>query len=848
SVTGFTSGTATVTVTNNDGASLSLSIAPNSFSEGAGANAATGTVTRNTATTLALTVNLSSNNTAKATVPATVDIPAGATSVTFPINAVDNAVADGPQTVVIAASAAGFGTGSATATVTDNDTPTLGLSLSPTIFSEAAGAKATMGTVTRNTPTTSALVVTLSSGNTTKGTVPATVTIPVGATSATFPIAAVDNAIADGPQSVVFTASAPGFTPGTASATVLDNEVAQLSLTVTPGTFSEGAGSHAATGTITRNTPLTSPLVVHLSSSDTTEATVPATVTIPTGQASASFLVAAVNDTLVDGSQVVALNATATGFVPGTTSLTVTDNEPNTLNLSVTPTSFSETAGNSASFGTVTRTGAKTAPLVVTLASNNASAKVPPTITIPAGATFAIFPIGAVDNTTAEGTRNAIISATAPGLPTAKAGVTITDNELPALTLSVSPTTFSEGAGAGVVHGTVTRNTPPTASLVVTLKSSDTTSATVPASITIPAGATAVTFNITPVNNAVVNGPRTVTFMASATGHAPATTSATVTDDEGPTLSVKVNPAVFSEAGGAVASKGTVTRTGSTATALTVALASDNIKKVKVPVSVTIPAGAASATFNIGAVNNTLVDGPQAVTITASASGYNTGAAAVTVNDDDGKLTLTVTPNTFSEGAGAKAAVGTVTRNTPATDSLTVSLKSSDVTEAKVPATVIIPAGSTSVTFPIAAVDDTLVDGSQSVTLTASTAGLTVGTAKITVTDNDHATPPAHAVIAPSTVALSTSAARVTTDSVQLKFTAALDAESASDPAHYGVKVNGQAITVESAAYNATNHSVILSLPEGTLQSGNRVVVEWLDVADSSGKLMTGQTGVLSAQ
>ncbi len=87
-------------------------------------------------------------------------------------------------------------------------------------------------------------------------------------------------------------------------------------------------------------------------------------------------------------------------------------------------------------------------------------------------------------------------------------------------------------------------------------------------------------------------------------------------------------------------------------------------------------------------------------------------------------------------------AVGTVTRNILTRDGvivapeITVNLTSSDTTEATVPATVVIPAGAPSVTFPITAVDDALADGTQSVTVTAASAPEYLpGTANIQVLD-----------------------------------------------------------------------------------------------------------------
>ncbi len=98
-----------------------------------------------------------------------------------------------------------------------------------------------------------------------------------------------------------------------------------LTLSASPATFSESATNPASTGTITRSDVTASDLVVTLTSPDTTEVTVPATVTILANQASATFDVTAVNDTLPDGNKVVTLNATAPSSTAGTFDVTVQD-------------------------------------------------------------------------------------------------------------------------------------------------------------------------------------------------------------------------------------------------------------------------------------------------------------------------------------------------------------------------------------------------------------------------------------------------------------------------------------------------------------------------------------------
>ncbi len=329
---GFTNGTDTIEVTDEDGpAALTVTLNPATISEGGGATASTATVARNTDPAAALTVTLASNLTAAATVPATVIIPAGQTSVTFPIAAVEDAANNGvSRPVTVTATATGLANGTATLTVNDNDLPPLTLAVVAASIGEAGGTAATTGTVSRPADsTTGALVVTLSSNDTTEATVPATVTIADGqTTSAPFNIAAVNDTFSDGTKTVTVTASSTGFNSATDTVTVTDNEgAAALTVSLNPTSVAETAGAAASTGTVTRNSDPEAALIVTLTSSAATLATVPATVTILAGQTSATFPIATVNNVTSDGTQVVTMTAAATDFVSGSGDLTITDDE-----------------------------------------------------------------------------------------------------------------------------------------------------------------------------------------------------------------------------------------------------------------------------------------------------------------------------------------------------------------------------------------------------------------------------------------------------------------------------------------------------------------------------------------
>jgi uncharacterized protein YjiK len=114
-------------------------------------------------------------------------------------------------------------------------------------------------------------------------------------------------------------------TPGSSGLSFGGGPSITLSLNFTPSTFSESATNPASTGTVSRATSGTSDLVVNLSSSDTTEATVPATVTILANQTSSTFDVTAVNDTFPDGNKTVTITASATDATTPTTQITVND-------------------------------------------------------------------------------------------------------------------------------------------------------------------------------------------------------------------------------------------------------------------------------------------------------------------------------------------------------------------------------------------------------------------------------------------------------------------------------------------------------------------------------------------
>jgi hypothetical protein len=171
--------------------------------------------------------------------------------------------------------------------------------------------------------------------------------------------------------------------------------------------------------------------------------------------------------------------------------------------ITVSPTSV---IGGNSSTGTVTLTGAAASNVVMNLSSNNASATVPPSVTVPQGATTASFSIG---TTPVASSTAANISAAYNGV-TKTAALTITPPALSSLKLNPSKV-----VGGNPSTGTVTLSGTAPTGMTVQLSSNRTTVATVPSSVTIAAGTTAATF---PVTTSRVHNTTNVTISGTSAG------------------------------------------------------------------------------------------------------------------------------------------------------------------------------------------------------------------------------------------------------------------------------------------------------------------------------------------
>ncbi|HAV61887.1 MAG TPA: hypothetical protein DCY13_05940, partial [Verrucomicrobiales bacterium] len=374
--------------------------------------------------------------------------------------------------------------------------------------------------------------------------VPAQVTIPAGQTFVNTTITVLNNGRVDGNRNVTLTASAAGFSDAVATLLLQDDDLPTITLQATPGQLMEDSGPNAAMGFLTRNTPTNQPLVVTLVSDAPARLLPPATVTIPAGQWSVAFDIAAPANTTIEGARDVRLQASAPGFTTGAAIINVLDNDAPVLALTLAADAIVEGTESPATTGLLSRQPPLTQPLNVVLGQTLSGLLLLPTeLNFAAGQADLPFNISVSDDGLVNGTRTNDLVARirgASGVPITNGQATATllvyDNDGPSLSLTLARDVVSE---TGSVTATVTRNTGTAGALTVDLSSSDPGEA-LPASpsVVIPNGQTSVSFVVNGVVDGANDGIQPVILTASAGGFNSATARLNVSDVDLPDLSV----------------------------------------------------------------------------------------------------------------------------------------------------------------------------------------------------------------------------------------------------------------------------------------------------------------------
>ena len=586
------------------------------------------TVTISSAQAAATTVTLSANPANVVTIPPTVIVPANQTSATFQVNGVALGM------TMITASLNGS---TATAAV-DVVPPAVQLTdLQPPTQSLVVGAIGTL-TVSINAQQSSPTIVTLAVDQPAVLQVPATVTVQPGQTQANFTV----TALATGTATLTATLGT-----ATKTATVIVTPQPPSVTALIPATLDVVQN---ATGQLTLriNAAQQTDTVVPLTNSSATILTVPPSVTIPAGFTEAPVQVTA---------GVTLGTATVTATLNGTVSSTITVVPPPVLITTLGPvppiTAPLTLAKGRAGVLRVTVNRVPLDPTVISLTNSATSLVTIPafgTVTVPAGALFADFPV----TTQNEGT--ATITASLNG-SSATADVVVIAPEVDAIAVTpANPTVFATESVQFTATATMTDGTTQPLTSNLTWTSSD------PAVATIDSTGLAATFTAgtTTIKAATTNSLGPVTGETLLTVQTPPLltfTPATATLQVGVNLNLTITSGAQAPPGGLLV---ILTQTGS--------------GTVTVVSTVMIPATQSSASVVVSGA--TL----GSVTLTASAPARTSGSATLTINPGAPTITnispltgpvgtvVTLTGTSFNPTAssnqitfnGVSAIVGTV--------------------------------------------------------------------------------------------------------------------------------------------------------------------------------------------
>ena len=393
----------------------------------------------------------------------------------------------------------------------------------------------------------------------------------------------------------------------------------------------------------------------------------------------------------------------------------------------------------------ITRSGDYSADLPVNLSASLAGqVTIPATVTIPANQSSVVFNLSPINNLIIDGPRNVDISASATDYINSTKTITILDDEIPGLTAHLSKSSATEGE---TITLTVTRDLVTSLPLSVNFSTNKPSQWTFPSTLIIPANQASGQTTVSITDDNIPELTSDATIYANSAGLTSSQVTASIIDNDIPEVSLQILTDTVSESGGIYATWGVIKRVKGTDN-ITVNLTASLSDQLFFPASIVLPKGALEQKFNIGVIDNAIVDGFRRVTLTGSVlisscncrtTAQNGGVvnADLVIADNDGpSLSVSIDPISLPEGK-LNAGTLTITRNTPTDLALDVNISYNDTSQVKIQATAKILAGQRSVQVPIDTKNDHIQSGSQMASIQASAATFTTGFGYFFVTDQN---------------------------------------------------------------------------------------------------------------
>ena len=705
-----------------------------------------------------------------------------------------------------------------------------------------------------------------------------TVTILAGAADATIDVAVLDDALLESDETVTVTLNS--ITGGDAdvsidaanasdTVTITDNESAQVSIVANDPDAAEPAdgGQFTVTQSALSSTDTVISYTVGGDAVAGTDYTaLSGTVTILAGAADATIDVAVLDDALLESDETVTvtLSSITSGDADvsidaanASDTVTISDNESAQVSIVANDPDAAEPA-DGGQF-TVTQSALSSTDTVISYTvGGDATADadytaLSGTVTILAGAADATIDVAVLDDALLESdetvtvTLNSITGGDADvSIDAANASdtVTITDNESAQVSIVANDPDAAEPADGG--QFTVTQSALSSTDTVISYTvGGDAVAGTdytaLSGTVTILAGAADATIDVAVLDDALLESDETVTVTLSSitSGDADvsidaanASDTVTISDNESAQVSIVANDPDAAEP--ADGGQFTVTQSAlsSTDTVISYTVGGDataDADYTALSGTVTILAGAADATIDVAVLDDALLESDETVTVTLSS--ITSGDADVSIDAANASDTVTISDNESAQVSiaandpdaaepadnGQFTVTLTMTGETATIVNYTVSgSATADADYTALPGSVTIPANTFSATIDVAVLDDILVEGDETVTLTLTgtdNGNISVGStdaASVTVADNDY-------VASFATVAASASEGnamtftvqldRAATEAVTVQYTVAEDlvgSNPASSPADFTAATQTATIIVGASSVDIT--------------------------------------------
>lgn len=803
----------TVTILDDDPTAVLITATDNLASESSGNNA-TVVFTRIGSLAANLVVNYTlsgsaSNTSDFSTLSGSVTILAGRPNIALTVTPVNDSEVEGDETLTISvASSAAYNVanpGSATLTIQDNEIPTVTLTVPDSTAGEAAGNTGSFS-FARTGSTSNSLTVYFSvSGNGVSGAdytpVGNSIDIPAGSSSAPLLISPLDDAVKEGDEKVIVQlANNAAYNVGTVNpltVTIKDNDsglpAAGFNLAASSGPESDTSVQLSVQ--LTTNSTATGSVNFAVSGGSATGGGIDytlagGTLNFPPGEVNRNIVFSVNNDILAESNETlfVTLSSPTNAQLDAVTTHVYTildDDGSGTLTVSAVDANASETGPDPGRFR-ITRSLASTNDLAVffqVIGSASSPTDYLPmgsSITIPATSNFVEIVVMPEDDATDE--TNETVTLNLLPSPGAKLGspdiatVIIADNDdsagLPIVSiLAPDPLAAEPGADTGTFVISRDRDTNSALSVTFTVGGSATSGTdfnSIGTSVIIPAGADSTSVTLTARDDILFETNETVvvtltTLSSYRVTPAAASATTTISDDE---IGVSISATGDSAENGSSTGIFTITRTGSTASNLTVnftvAGTANSADYDSFGTSIVIQAGTNAAAFPLTAVSDGVPEGNETVVVTlAAGAGYTVtppNTATVVLLDGEPGVTVVASDDTAYE-SGADPGAFTFTRTGGTNAALTVlftggGTASNGVDYALITNAIVIEAGQTTAILPVLPIDDAETEGSETVQINLATNAayvvLAPSNALVTILDDEINLPPVATITSPT--------------------------------------------------------------------------------------------------